>query len=122
MSKATEAGGHRTRRYERLTAWSACHALLLPLYKASGDWPVSERYGLTSQARRAGFSAAANIAEGASRSTANQFRHFLNVALGSLGELGYTLIVVRDVGILTPAAYGELEALRDHAGQLTWGL
>ena len=88
----------------------------------TNEWPVAERYGLASQARRAGFSAAANIVEGASRSTARQFRHALDVALGSLGELGYALVVARDVGILTPAAYGELEALRDHAGQLTWGL
>jgi four helix bundle protein len=106
----------------RLTAWTACHELLLAIYRASAEWPASELYGLTSQARRAGYSAAANIAEGAARGTPKQFRHFLNVALGSLGELGYTLLVARDVNVLTPAAYGELEALRDHAGQLTWGL
>jgi len=122
MPEARSGRAHRVRRYERLTAWSACHELLLVVYRVTAAWPVTERYSLTSQARRAGFSAAANIAEGASRGTAKQFRHLLDVSLGSLGELGYTLIVARDLGILSPAAYGELEALRDHAGQLTWGL
>lgn len=112
----------RGKRHLRLTAWTACHELLLAVYQASAEWPPDERFGLMSEARRAGFSAAANIAEGAARGTAKQFRRFLDIALGSLSELGYTLMVARDVNLLTPAAYGELEAMRDHAGQLTWGL
>ena len=94
----------------------------MAVYRVTSEWPPDERYGLTAQARRAAFSAAANIAEGASRGTAKQFRHFLDVTLGSLGELGYTLLVARDVKVLPLAAYGELEALRDHAAQLTAGL
>jgi four helix bundle protein len=95
---------------------------VIAVYRVTADWPSDERYGLTAQARRAAVSAAANIAEGTSRGTARQFRHFLDVALGSLGELGYTLLVARDVNVLPLAAYGELEALRDHAAQLTAGL
>ncbi len=110
------------KRYQDLTAWTACHDLFLTVHRCTGHWPTVERYGLTSQARRAAFSAAANIVEGSSRNTARQFRHFLAVSLGSLGELSYTLLAARDIGLLSPAVYGEVEALRDHASRVTWGL
>ena len=50
--------------YERLKAWEACHALWLAVYHATKRWPVEERFGLSSQIRRASLSAAANIVEG----------------------------------------------------------
>jgi four helix bundle protein len=51
--------------FERLDAWNRCHELTLLIYRVTGAWPSSERYGLTSQVRRAAISAEANIAEGA---------------------------------------------------------
>jgi len=110
------------KRYPQLKAWVACHDLFLRIYRATGHWPTAELYGLTSQARRASFSAAANIAEGASKSTAAEFRRFLDISLGSLGELSYILLAARDVGLLQESAFGELETLRDHASRVTWGL
>jgi hypothetical protein len=50
--------------YERFRAWQACDQLVLAVYRATSGFPRHELYGLTSQARRAAFSAAANIAEG----------------------------------------------------------
>src|ERR1041385_2832973 len=50
--------------YERIKAWEKCHELLLALYQVSKQWPREETYGLIAQARRAAFSAAANIVEG----------------------------------------------------------
>jgi four helix bundle protein len=63
-----------------------------------------------------------NIAEGSAKRGSREFRRFLDSALGSLAELSYTLLLARDVGYLTPEVWGEIEALRDHAGKLTWGL
>jgi four helix bundle protein len=79
-------------------------------------------YGLTSQARRAAYSAAANIAEGSAKRGRAEFRRFLNITLGSLSELSYILVLARDLEYLKPEEWGEIEALRDHAGRLTWGL
>ena len=31
-------------------------------------------------------------------------------------------LLARDLGYLKPEEWGEIEALRDHAGRLTWGL
>ncbi|MGH7674226.1 MAG: four helix bundle protein [Gemmatimonadales bacterium] len=50
--------------YEQLLAWKECHALALMVYRATEKFPSHERYGLTAQARRAAFSAAANIRGG----------------------------------------------------------
>jgi four helix bundle protein len=50
--------------HERLRAWELCYQLVLLVYRSSERWPKEERYGLTSQIRRAAVSAAANIAEG----------------------------------------------------------
>ena len=120
-SMPNPAGGN-LKRHERLQAWCACHEMALAVYHHSRAWPASERYGLTSQVRRAAYSAAANIAEGAAKRGPQEFRRHLDVALGSLPEIDYALRLARDLGYLPPERWGELEVLRDHAGRLTWGL
>jgi len=50
--------------YERLEVWEAAHQLVLLTYRVTKTFPREELYGLTSQARRAAFAVAANIAEG----------------------------------------------------------
>ena len=71
------------KRHERLKAWNACHDLVLEIYRKTSGWPVRERYGLTAQARRAAYSAAANIAEGSAKRGGAEFRRFLDISLGS---------------------------------------
>jgi len=53
--------------YEQLHAWRECHELALAVYHATKTFPADERYGLTSQMRRAAFSGAVNIVEGSAR-------------------------------------------------------
>ncbi len=109
-------------RYAQLKAWAACHEMAIQINLETRKWPMRDAMHLVDQARRAAFSAAANIAEGAAKRGPREFRRFLDISLGSLAELSYALLLARDLGILTPARWGELEAVRDHAGQLTWGL
>src|SRR6266576_666660 len=70
--------------YERFRAWHACDALVIAVYRATERFPRSELYGLTSQARRAAFSAAANIAEGSAKSGRREFRRYLDIAIGTV--------------------------------------
>jgi four helix bundle protein len=112
----------QAKRHEGLKAWSACHDLALAIYRTTQKWPHYEAYGLTSQARRAGYSAAASIAEGSAKKGSAEFKRFLNISLGSLAELSYILLLARDLEYLKTEEWGELEARRDHAGRLTWGL
>jgi four helix bundle protein len=108
--------------HERLHAWKLCHELVLAVYDATKTFPKHELYGLTSQARRAAFSAAVNIVEGSAKRGPAEFRRFLDMSVGSLAELAYTLRVARDLNLLDDARWQLLERLRRQAGMMTWRL
>jgi four helix bundle protein len=108
--------------YERLKAWTASHGLVIAIYRATATWPRTEQYGLTSQARRSAFSAAANIVEGSARRGPREFRRFLDIALGSLAELAYIVYLADELGFVQPEERKNLDQLREHADRLTWGL
>lgn len=108
--------------FRRFEAWRLCHALALEIHRVTDTWPKSERYELTSQVRRAAFSAAVNIVEGASRSGPKEFARFLDISVSSLAELEYALIFAKDYGLLTEAQWLTLEERRRHASVITWKL
>ena len=108
--------------YERLHAWRASHELAVAVYRVTRAFPHAERYGLTSQLRRAAFSVSANIAEGVAKRGSAEFRRFLDIAVGSLSEVSCGLLLARDVGILSTEQRDDLEKLRVRAAKLTWGL
>src|SRR5437879_12445333 len=86
--------------YEKLHAWRECHELALAVYRATKCFPSEEQYGLTSQTRRAAFSAAVNIVEGSSRRSRKEFRRFLDISLSSLTEVGDALRFSREAALL----------------------
>jgi len=108
--------------HKRFIAWQECHKLVLAVYKATESFPKHEIYGLTSQARRAAFSSAANIVEGAGRKGRNEFRRFLDISLGSLSEVEYALEVAAALGYLKPDVYVALVAVHKRARFFTWKL
>ncbi|PYP43807.1 MAG: hypothetical protein DMD42_09225 [Gemmatimonadetes bacterium] len=108
--------------YERFAAWKLSYDLALKVYDATDSFPSSELYGLTSQIRRAAFSVAANIAEGAAKRGRREFRRYLDIALGSITEVEVALRLARDRRYLTHEAWEQLERLRNHAGAVTWRL
>jgi four helix bundle protein len=106
--------------YQRIKAWERCHELCVAVYQATEAWPIDERFGLSSQARRAAHSAAANIAEGSAKKGSREFRRYLNISLGSLSELSYTLLLARDLKILQRNEWEKLDELHRKAGGMTW--
>ena len=108
--------------HERLQAWKLCHELVLAVYGATASFPKHELYGLTSQARRSAFSAAVNIVEGAAKRGPAEFRRFLDISIGSLAELAYTLRLARDLKFLNADDWSALERIRRQAGLMTWKL
>ena len=108
--------------HERLEAWRSAHRLALDVYAATDRWPVRERYGLTSQARRAALSVPTNIAEGAARHGRREFARFLGISLGSLAELSYLLLFSRARGLCDEAEWRALESVRSQTGRLVYGL
>ena len=91
--------------FRDLKVWNKAHAVALAAYTATERFPASERYGLTSQIRRAATSIAANIAEGCGRSSDADFARFLHVAMGSASELEYLLLLARDLRLIADNAY-----------------
>ena len=108
--------------HQRLLAWRLCHELVLAVYGATASFPKHELYGLTSQARRAAFSAAVNLAEGAAKRGPVEFRRFIDISIGSLAELAYTLQLARDLQLLTVDDWNRVDTLRRRAGFVTWRL
>jgi four helix bundle protein len=89
-------------RFTELLVWQRSHAAVLAIYRATAPFPAEERFGLTSQLRRAALSVPTNIAEGSKRVSRQEYARFLNIAEASLAETEYLLMVSRDLGYLVP--------------------
>jgi four helix bundle protein len=108
--------------HKRLVAWKECHALVLMVYQVTERWPKHELYGLTSQTRRAAFSAAVNIVEGSARKGVREFKRFLSFSLASLAELEYALELANALKYVEATAFEGLVAQQRRARALTWKL
>ncbi len=110
------------RNYQDLIAWKKAFELALAIYEATSLFPNEEKYGLTSQLRKAGVSVPSNIAEGEGRSSKSEFRHFLLIALGSLKEAETQLLLSDALGYLRPNHCAKLIGKAAEAGRLINGL
>ena len=95
--------------FRQLKVWEKAHALTLEIYKATSVFPADERFGLTSQMRRCSSSIGANIAEGCGRSSDGDFCRFLEIAMGSVTELDYHLLLALDLGYLNISVHELLQ-------------
>ncbi len=87
-------------RFTDLTVWQRSHQVTLEVYRVTAGFPSAERFGLTSQLRRAAASVPTNIAEGSKRQSNQEYARFLNIAEASLVETEYLLTLSRDLGFL----------------------
>ena len=72
--------------FEKLDVWQKSIEFTGEIYLLSASFPRDDRFGLTSQMRRAAVSISSNIAEGSGRQSSNDFVRFLSIAYGSLME------------------------------------
>jgi four helix bundle protein len=103
------------RNHRNLQAWQQAVELVTAIYRLTADFPDTERYGLTSQMRRAAVSVPANIAEGAARSGTKELVYFLSVATGSLSELDTLVELAVKLGYVSDATKIQ-EQIDDVAG------
>jgi len=73
--------------YDKLNVYSKALDLAEQVYIYTRPFPKEEKYGLTSQLRRAAVSIPSNIAEGCGRTSNKETAHFISIALGSLFEV-----------------------------------
>jgi len=109
--------------HQQLRAWAASRDLVSPIYRLTRNFPDDERFGLTSQLRRAARSIPSNIAEGAGRGgTGRSFVRVLRIAAGSGSEVETQLQLAVDLGFV---ASGALAAPLDQVRsirRMLWGL
>ena|SRR2546423_4127580 len=110
------------RPHEKLDVWCKAMDFVVAVYRATESFPKEERFGLTSQIRRAAVSVPANIAEGAARDSPKEFAHFLSNAQGSASELETELLIARRLGYLPESVYLEMKATLDSIGRMIVGL
>ena len=95
--------------FRDLKVWRKAHDVTLSVYKVTESFPASERYGVTSQMRRAATSVPSNIAEGCGRGSNADLGRFLHIAFGSASELEYFLLLARDLEFLDGVAHDTLD-------------
>ena len=104
--------------YRDLVVWQKAISLAEATYRLTRGFPSEERFGLTSQARRAAVSIPANIAEGYGRGTRPAYANFIRIAQGSLKELETHLILAERVGFCVAADTEGLLAEADEIGRM----
>lgn len=106
------------RTHHDLDVWKLSLDWVEAIYRCSATWPSEERYGLTSQVRRAAVSVAANIAEGAGRKGTGEFIQFLSIARGSLAEVETHLLIATRLGYLNIEQFKPLNADLERIGRM----
>ncbi|MBQ6063779.1 MAG: four helix bundle protein [Prevotella sp.] len=89
-----------TYSFENIIAWQKAHAFRLQVYLITKVFPDEERFGLTSQFRRAAVSIGANIAEGYKKLSKADKLRFLNISEGSIEECRDYIILARDLNYI----------------------
>lgn len=84
--------------FENLIVWQRAHQFVLQVYKSTQNYPQDERFGLSSQFRRAAVSITANIAEGYKKLSKADKLRFFNIAQGNLEECRNYVILSYDLG------------------------
>ena len=110
----------KIKNFQDLKVWQKSHELALNVYKLTKNFPPEERFGLVSQMRRAAISIPANIAEGFKKRGTKDKINFYNISQGSLNELEYYMILVKDLGYLE--CVPEVESLVNEIGKMLSGV
>jgi four helix bundle protein len=106
------------RGYRDLLVWQRAMDIAEATYRLTASFPREEQFGLTSQARRAAASVAANIAEGYGRATRPAYANFVRIAQGSLKELETHLILAERVGACPAGSTDAILAEADELGRM----
>jgi len=108
--------------FENLIVWKKGILLVKSVYKITGLFPASERYGLTDQLRRSSASILANIAEGSARITNADKSHKYTIARGECTEVEALILLSMELGLLKKSEHESLIAMIQEVGRMLSGL
>jgi len=107
-------------RWQKLEVWKLADEFAYKVYTATRSFPKEEIYGITSQVRRSALSIPTNIVEGYSRKGDKELAHFVNISLGSLGEVKYLIYFSHRLEYLQDPEYKELCDGYNVLGKMLW--
>ena len=108
--------------FEKLDVWRRAVDFAAFVYDVTKGFPSDERFGITSQMRRAVVSVSSNIAEGSSRSSRQDFARFVELAVGSLYELVSQGFIARKQGLLDEQGFQKLYSESEELIRMLSGL
>ena len=122
MSGEWSVASGEIRHYRDLQVWQKAMAWTERVYAVTRSWPSDERFGLTSQLRRATVSVPSNIAEGCARRSTAEFLRFLSIARGSLAEAETQLMLGRRLTYLEEVEAQAVLELAEEISRMLAGL
>src|SRR3989344_2462818 len=108
------------RTFQDLKVWQRGHELVLAIYRLTKDFPNEEKFGLTSQIRRAAVSVASNIVEGFRRRSVKDSLYLYRIADSSLEELKYQLILSRDLQFISGEEFNAAMSLSSEVSKMLY--
>ena len=109
-------------KFEKLNVWQKAIEYADLTYSVTRSFPADERFGLTSQMRRAAVSVSSNIAEGSSRNSSTDFARFVEIATGSLFETVSQAFISRRQGLLSEDTFQKIYTAAEEQGRMLSGL
>lgn len=106
---------------KELKIWNKAIELAVNVYQATSDFPMEEKYGLTSQIRRSAVSIPSNISEGAGRNSFKEFMYFLGISNGSSYELQTQLILSTRLNLISKETLESLLNQIDEIQKMNYG-
>jgi four helix bundle protein len=110
------------KQFRDLSVWQRSMDLAIAVYRATKEFPPDERFGMTSQMRRAAVSIPSNIAEGHARHSTGEYIYSLGIARGSLAELETQAELAHRLGMLATDPQKALVAECIEIGRMLSGL
>lgn len=97
------------------------HEYILLTYKHTKKYPTDEKYGLTSQDRRAAVSVMLNYVEGFARGKLGQMTNQFEIAFASLKESIYCRFLAKCLGYVLVDEYKESLMLKEKIAKMLYG-
>lgn len=108
--------------FEKLETWQKAIHFADLVYRLTRSFPDEERFGLTSQMRRAAVSISSNIAEGSARHSHIDYARFVEIAAGSLFEVVSQSFIGKNQGFLNEADFKAIYTAADEQSRMLTGL
>src|SRR6476660_2785055 len=109
-------------KFEKLMVWQKAIDFADLAYTVTKTFPSDERFGLTSQMRRASVSVSSNIAEGSSRNSNTDFARFVEISTGSLFETVSQAFVAKRQGFIADDGFQQIYHSAEEQGRMLSGL